>query len=87
MVTNEETAGVRQADTGGAREVRLIFDPRSGQPLSWETRILRPADYLSWVPAHAVFDYEAVLRTRWTDDAPPDTTGALSEDAFEPSAC
>ncbi|MEV4276132.1 CU044_5270 family protein [Actinoplanes xinjiangensis] len=87
MLTNEETAGVRQADTGGAREVRLIFDPRSGQPLAWETRILRPADHLSWVPAGALFDYEAVLRTRWTDDVPPPTTGALTEGVLESPPC
>ncbi|MEU4624700.1 CU044_5270 family protein [Actinoplanes sp. NPDC023801] len=87
LVTNEEQPGVRQADTGGAREVRLVFDPASGQPLAWETRVLRPADYLSWVPAGAVFDYEAVLRSRWTDDVPPDTTGALPEDVQEPATC
>ncbi|GIE32733.1 hypothetical protein Ait01nite_057780 [Actinoplanes italicus] len=87
LVTNEDEPGVRQADTGGAREVRLIFDPESGVPLAWETRVLRPADYLSWVPAGAVFDYEAVLRTRWTDDVPPDTAGALPEDVQEPAGC
>ncbi|GID91341.1 CU044_5270 family protein [Amorphoplanes digitatis] len=87
LVTNEETPGVRQADTGGAREVRLIFDPESGRPLAWETRVLRPADYLAWVPAGAVFDYEAVLATGWTDDAPPATTRALPEDALEPATC
>nr|BFE74255.1 hypothetical protein GCM10020092_075560 [Actinoplanes digitatis] len=87
LVTNEETPGVRQADTGGAREVRLIFDPESGRPLAWETRVLRPADYLAWVPTGAVFDYEAVLATGWTDDAPPATTRALPEDALEPATC
>ncbi|MEU4161053.1 CU044_5270 family protein [Actinoplanes sp. NPDC026670] len=87
LLTNEETEGVRQADTGGAREVRLIFDPGSGQPLAWETRIVRPADYLSWVPARAVFDYEAVLRTGWTDGAPPPTAGALPENVLETPAC
>jgi hypothetical protein len=87
MLTNEEAAGVRQADTGGPREVRLIFDPRSGQPLAWETRVMRPADYLAWVPAGAVFDYEAMLRTRWTDDVPPETPGALPEDVLESPAC
>jgi hypothetical protein len=87
LVTNKETAGVRQADTGGEQEVRLIFDPQSGQPLAWETRVLNPVDYLSWVPAGAVFDYEAVVRTRWTDDLPPDTTGALPENVQETSTC
>ncbi|WP_433790050.1 CU044_5270 family protein [Actinoplanes sp. CA-252034] len=87
LVTNEETPGVRQADTGGAREERLIFDPRSGRPLARETRVLRPADYLSWVPARAVFDYEVVLRTRWTGDVPPPTGGALPEDVLEQPAC
>ncbi|BEL02679.1 hypothetical protein Q0Z83_008700 [Actinoplanes sichuanensis] len=87
MLTNEETEGVRQADTGGAREIRLIFDPKSGQPLAWETRIIRPADYLSWVPARAVFDYEAVLRTGWTDGTPPSTAGALPENVLETPAC
>jgi hypothetical protein len=87
LVTNEDEPGVRQADTGGAREVRLIFDPASGQPLTWETRVLRPDDYLSWVPAGSVFDYEAVLSSRWTDDTPPDTIGALPEDVQEPAGC
>jgi hypothetical protein len=87
MRTNEEAPGVRQADTGGAREVRLIFDPASGQPLAWETRVTSPVDYLSWVPAGALFDYETVLRTRWTDDVPPQTTGALPEGVLETPAC
>src|SRR4029079_13577599 len=86
LVTNEETPGVRQADSGGAREVRLIFDPESGRPLAWETRVLRPADYLAWVPAGALFDYEAVLQTGWTDDVPK-TTGALPDEVQEPATC
>ncbi|MFC4065913.1 CU044_5270 family protein [Actinoplanes subglobosus] len=87
LVTNDDTPGVRQADTGGAQEVRLIFDPKSGQPLAWETRVLNPVDYLSWVPAGALFDYKAVVRTRWTDDPAPDTTGALPETVQEPATC
>jgi hypothetical protein len=87
LVTNEDEPGVRQADTGGSREVRLIFDPKSGQPLAWDTRVLLPEDYLRWVPAGAVFDYEAVLQTRWTDEVPPSTAGALPEDVLEQSTC
>jgi hypothetical protein len=87
LVTNEEEPGVKQADTGGAREVRLIFDPESGQPLASETRVLLPQDYLRWVPAGAVFDYEAVLETRWTDEVPQSTAGALPEDVLQEYPC
>jgi hypothetical protein len=85
--TNEEQPGVRMADSGGPQEIRLIFDPKSGQPLAWETRQLRPVDYLSWVPAGALFNYEAVTETRWTDDAPPKVADVRSENWSEPFTC
>jgi hypothetical protein len=84
---NEEQPGVQNADTGGPYEVRLIFDPQSGQPLAWETRPLRPVDYLSWVPAGALFNYQAVVETRWTDDVPPAVADVRSEGWVEPSTC
>jgi hypothetical protein len=84
---NEEKPGVRNADTGGPYEVRLIFEPASGQPLAWETRRLRPVDYLSWVPAGALFSYEATLQTRWTDDPPPPVADVRPEGEFEPITC
>jgi len=87
VTTNEEEPGVRQADTGGPMEVRVIFDPSTGQPLAWETRRLRPVDYLSWVPTGALFDYHATLETRWTDDPQPRAADVRSEDAVEPITC
>lgn len=84
---NEEQPDVRRADSSGPHEIRLIFDPGSGQPLAWETRVLRPADYLSWVPIGAVFGYQAVVQTRWTDEAPPDVADVRSESWFEPVTC
>jgi hypothetical protein len=84
---NEEQSGVRMADTGGPQEVRLIFDPESGQPLAWETHQLQPVDYLSWVPAGALFSYQAVVQTRWTDEAPPKVSDVRSENWSEQFSC
>jgi hypothetical protein len=70
-VQRNDTDEERKADTGGPIEVSLLFDPDSGAVLGRQDRALRPADYMSWVPAGAVVSYELVDSIRWTDDEPP----------------
>jgi hypothetical protein len=70
-VTRNDTAEEQKADSGGATQVRLIFDPDSGQTLARETRAIAPADYMAWVPKGALIDYRALESARWTDDKPP----------------
>ena len=49
----------------------IVFSPDTGDTLAFETRVLKPADYLSWVPKGALFSYRAVTQMRWTNDEPP----------------
>jgi hypothetical protein len=71
-IDRNNTAEEQRADPGGPTEMRVLFDPASGRTLSLETRVIRPADYLSWVPAGALFAYDRLDETRWTDDKPPE---------------
>ncbi len=70
-VQRNDTVEEQRADSGGPTEVSLLFDPDTGEVLGRQYRALRPADYMSWVPAGAVVGYELVDSVRWTDDEPP----------------
>ncbi len=72
-VENNDTIEERRADPGGPREVTLILDPNTGAVLGRQVRALRPADYMSWVPAGAIQSYDLVEHHRWTNDEPPAT--------------
>jgi hypothetical protein len=73
-VTSNDTAEEQRADSGGPYAVSIVFSPDTGDTLSFETRVLKPADYLSWVPKGALFSYRAVTQAGWTDDEPPAAT-------------
>ncbi|GAA3246767.1 CU044_5270 family protein [Dactylosporangium siamense] len=73
-ITSNDTADEQRADSGGPYAVSIVFSPDTGDTLSFETRVLKPADYLSWVPKGALFSYRAVTDMRWTDDEPPAAT-------------
>lgn len=70
-ITSNDTAQEQRADSGGPYAVSIVFSPDTGDTLSFETRVLKPADYLSWVPKGALFSYRAVTEMRWTNDEPP----------------
>ena len=70
-ITSNDTVEEQRADSGGPYAVSIVFSPDTGDTLSFETRVLKPADYLSWVPKGALFSYRAVTEMRWTDDEPP----------------
>ncbi|WP_020519335.1 CU044_5270 family protein [Catelliglobosispora koreensis] len=70
-VDRNDTVEEQRADSGGPMEVSLLFDPDTGAVLGRQDRALRPADYMSWVPAGSVVAYELVESVRWTDDEPP----------------
>lgn len=70
-VTGNDTVEEQRADSGGPYAVSIVFSPDTGDTLSFETRLLKPADYLSWVPKGALFSYRTVTQTRWTNDEPP----------------
>ena len=70
-VTRNDTVEEQRADSGGPDQVSLVFNPDSGQTLAMETRALKPADYMAWVPKGALIGYRALESTRWTNDEPP----------------
>jgi hypothetical protein len=70
-ITNNDTVQEQRADSGGPYAVSIVFSPDTGDTLSFETRVIKPADYLSWVPKGALFSYRAVTEMRWTNDEPP----------------
>ncbi|GAB3841847.1 CU044_5270 family protein [Dactylosporangium cerinum] len=72
-ITSNDTVEEQRADSGGPYAVSIVFSPDTGDTLSFETRVLKPADYLSWVPKGALFSYRAVTEMRWTNDEPPAT--------------
>jgi len=70
-IESNDTAEEQKADSGGPYEVSLLLDPDTGAVLGRQDRALRPADYMSWVPAGAIVRYQLVESVRWTDDEPP----------------
>ncbi|WP_327003201.1 CU044_5270 family protein [Dactylosporangium sp. NBC_01737] len=70
-ITSNDTVEEQRADSGGPYAVSIVFSPDTGDTLSFETRVIKPADYLSWVPKGALFSYRAVMEMRWTNDEPP----------------
>ena len=71
VVTRNDTVEEQRADSGGPLQVSLVFDPDSGETLAMETRAMKPADYLAWVPKGALFNYRVLKSASWTDDEPP----------------
>jgi hypothetical protein len=82
-ITSNDTVEEQRADSGGPYAVSIVFSPDTGDTLSFETRVLKPADYLSWVPKGALFSYRAVTEMRWTDEEPP---AASAPSMVKPSA-
>ncbi|MFG2044029.1 CU044_5270 family protein [Dactylosporangium sp. NPDC048998] len=78
VIETNNTPAEQAADSGGPTQVSIVFDPQSGRALAFETRVLRPADYLAWVPAGALFEYRLLLDSHWTDE-PPAATGAVAQ--------
>jgi hypothetical protein len=70
-ITTNDTVEEQRADSGGPYQISLIFNPDSGQTLAEETRAMKPADYLAWVPKGAMVGYRALESARWTDEEPP----------------
>ena len=70
-VKSNDTVEEQRANSGGPMEDSLLFDPDTGEVLGRHSRALRPADYMRWVPAGALFTYELVENVRWTGDEPP----------------
>jgi hypothetical protein len=85
-ITSNDTVEEQRADSGGPYAVSIVFSPDTGDTLAFETRVLKPADYLSWVPKGALFSYRAVTQMRWTDDEPP-AAGAPSGVKRSAGAC
>ncbi len=89
-VENNDTIEERRADPGGPREVTLLLDPNTGAVLGRQVRALRPADYMSWVPAGSIQSYDLVEHHRWTNDEPPATprtTDSRPRPTAMPGAC
>jgi hypothetical protein len=55
----------------GTFEVRLIFDPATGQALASERRAVAPTGRYAWLKPGALSSYELVLAPRPTDANPP----------------
>ncbi|GAA0935343.1 hypothetical protein GCM10009558_049030 [Virgisporangium aurantiacum] len=70
-ITSNDTVEEQRADSAGPYAVSIVFSPDTGDTLSFETRLLKPADYMSWVPKGALIGYQAVTEMRWTNDEPP----------------
>ncbi|GIH02768.1 hypothetical protein Rhe02_08350 [Rhizocola hellebori] len=84
-IERNDTVQERRADPGGPREVSLVLDPNTGAVLGRQVRALRPADYLSWVPAGAIQQYDLIEHLRWTNDEPPATPRITDEPPATPT--
>jgi hypothetical protein len=86
-ITSNDTVPEQRANSGGPMQDRIVVDPDTGQPLSYESRALAPTGYNDWVPAGALFQYEAVVKFRWTDDQPPKEPHAPEDDFRRQEPC
>ena len=66
----EAVAFTRSFGANGAIEERLIIDPKTGQGLARESRVVKPGGSTAWLEAGVLYSYELTLAVETADVLP-----------------